>query len=94
MRLKLAALGLVVQDTAKNADFKLEGDVKTAPGANGTTRVEVQWIVTDATQERGRIVQLNEVPPRNIAGYWGDIAVAVAEQAAGGVREVVTNTLK
>ncbi len=92
MRLKLAKLGLVVQDDARNADFTLSGEVATAPGAGGTLRIELQWIVKDSTGERGRIVQLNEVPPRSLNTYWGDVAVVVADEAAGGVRDVIANS--
>lgn len=90
MRLKLAALGLVIQDTENGADFILAGRVQTAPGARGTMRIELQWIVSDNKgAERGRIVQLNEVPPGTLDRYWGDVAVVVADEAAGGVRDVV-----
>lgn len=92
MRTKLGALGLVIQDAAGGADFSLAGQVQTAPGAKGTMRIELQWIVTDSRgAERGRIVQLNEVPPGTLDRYWGDIAVVVADEAAGGVRDVVLN---
>ena len=97
MRTKLAGLGLVVQDTARGADFSLRGEVKTAPGAAGTTRIELQWVVADGEgarspgAERGRIVQLNEVPPGSLDRYWGDVAVVVAAEAAGGVRDVILN---
>ena len=91
MRIKMGAAGLVVQDTAKDADFKLVGQVETARGANNQVRVELQWIVSDAQSERGRIVQINEVPPRSINPYWGDVAVVVAAEAAGGVRDVIAN---
>ena len=91
MRTKLADAGLVVQDTATKADYKLEGDVATGKGAGGTMRVEIQWVVSDARGERGRIVQINEVPPRTLEPYWGDVAVVVASEAAGGVRDVVAN---
>lgn len=91
MRIRLESNGLVVQDTPRDADFEVKGEVVTAPGANGTTRIEVQWVVSDAKGERGRVVQINEVAPREIAPFWGDVAVAVATQAAGGVKEVVTN---
>ena len=91
MRTRLAGLGMVVQDTAKDADFSLVGEVRLAPGSKGAQRVEVQWIVEDATgTERGRILQLNEVPPGTLDRHWGDVAVVVAEEAAGGVRDVVT----
>ncbi len=92
MRTKLGALGLVIQDAAGGADFSLAGQVQTAPGAKGTMRIELQWIVADSRgAERGRIVQLNEVPPGTLDRYWGDVAVVVADEAAGGVRDVVLN---
>ncbi len=94
IRQKLPQLGEVVQDTADNADFTLEGQVRTAPGANGTVRVEIQWIVNDAAgAERGRIVQLNEVPPGTVDGLWGDVAYVVAQEAAGGVKDVILNQI-
>ncbi len=92
MTLKLADLGMVVQDSPDKADFKLRGEVKTAPGAGGTTRVEIQWIV-DAPDgdERGRVLQLNEVPPGALDVHWSDVAVAVANEASGGVRDIILN---
>ena len=90
---KLETAGLVVQDTAKEADYKLEGKVATAPGANGTVRVEIQWVVSNATDELGRIVQINEVPPQTVDPYWGDVAAVVAAEAATGVRDVVANAI-
>ena len=93
MRGRLVDLGLLSQDTAQGADFTVAGEVNTAPGANGTLRIEVQWIVNDArNNEVGRILQINEVPPAAVATYWGDIANAVAKEASGGVRDVVLNS--
>ena len=91
IRIKLAGLGIVVQESPANADFKLSGEVQTAAGAKGTTRIELQWIVDDAAGERGRILQLNEVPPGTLDRYWGDVAVVVADEAASGVRDVLLN---
>ncbi|GAC1346522.1 MAG: hypothetical protein NVSMB18_29010 [Acetobacteraceae bacterium] len=92
IRTKLTSLGIVVQDTPANADYKLRGEVQTAPGAKGTTRIELQWIVNDPNgAERGRILQLNEVPPGSLDRYWGDVAVAAATEAAAGVKEVLFN---
>jgi hypothetical protein len=94
IRQRLPALGEVVQDSPEKADFILAGDVKTAPGAGGTVRVEIQWIVTDAAGlERGRIVQINEVPAGTLDGMWGDVAYVVAQEAAGGVKDVILNGL-
>ncbi len=90
MTTRLPNLGDQVQDTPGGADFSLAGEVKTAQGAGNTTRIEIQWIVVDDQgRERGRVVQLNEVPPHSLDSYWGDVAVAVATEAAGGVNEVL-----
>jgi hypothetical protein len=90
LRTLLAKLGPTVQDTKANADFIVQGQVKMVPIADNQQRVEIQWIVTTPTgDERGRVVQLNNVPAGSLNGYWGDIATAVAQEAAGGVRDVI-----
>ncbi len=90
MRLEIPRLGEQVQDAPEGADFVVAGQVHTAPAAEGNTRVEIQWVVTDASKrELGRIVQLNDVPPDSVSGYWGDIAVVVAQEAASGVKSVI-----
>jgi len=87
---QLPGYGEQVEDRADQADFSVAGQVATAPGLNGTLRIELQWIVTDSRgMERGRIVQINEVPPESVSGFWGDVAVAVAKEAAGGVKDVI-----
>ncbi len=94
MAAQLPQLGDLVQDTPKGADFTVAGQVKTAPGAGKTTRVEIQWLVTDDHgQERGRVVQLNEVPNGSLDQYWGEVAMVVANEASGGVRDVVTQAV-
>ncbi len=93
MNLLLPAKGDVVQDNPAGADFTLAGQVKTAPGAGKTTRVEIQWIVTDPRGEDGRVVQINEVPVGSLDSYWGEVAVVVAQEAAGGVQEVIANNI-
>jgi hypothetical protein len=90
MRKRLTALGTVVQDTDKGADFVVQGEVRTVPIAGKQIRVEIQWIIKDAKgAERGRVVQLNEVPAGSLSGYWGDVAAKVAEEASGGVKDVI-----
>lgn len=91
MRLKLAGYGIVVQDTADGSDYRLRAEVRTAPSSDGMLRVELQWVVDDARGERGRVVQLNDIPAHSIDRYWGDVAVVAAEQAAGGIKEVLFN---
>ncbi len=88
----LNKVGIITQDGPRDADFTLSCQVKTSPGTNGATRIEIQWIVNDAAgPERGRIAQINEITPGSLDHYWGDVAVVVAQEAAGGVRQVIIN---
>ncbi len=90
IRSQLPGLGPVVQDSASGADFVLEGKVATEPTAGNMMQVEIQWRLEDATgQERGRVVQLNEVPGGSLDRYWGDVAVVVVQEAAAGIRDVI-----
>jgi hypothetical protein len=94
LREQLPQVGEVVQDTPAGADFVVACEVKTAPGSGGTERIEIQWIVRDARgRELGRVVQLNEVAPGSLDRYWGDTALVVAQEASGGVRDVILNQL-
>jgi len=88
MRTQLSQEGLLVQDAP--GDFTVAGQVRAVPIAGHMTRIEIQWVVSDSKgDERGRIVQLNEIPAGSLDRYWGDVAVMVAQEAASGVKDVV-----
>jgi hypothetical protein len=88
MRDQLPQYGLLVQD--KDPDFTVTGHVVAVPIAGNMTRIEIQWVVADAKgDERGHLVQLNEVPAGTLDRYWGDVAHVVAQEAAGGVKDVI-----
>ncbi|HEY4044318.1 MAG TPA: hypothetical protein VGM32_21070 [Rhodopila sp.] len=90
MRARLALLGPVVLTTPAGADFVVHGEVKVVPIQQQRERVEIQWIVsTAAGSERGRVVQLNEIPAGTLDRYWGDVAVVVATEASNGVNDVI-----
>jgi hypothetical protein len=90
MRARLAVLGPVVLTTPAGADFVVQGDVKVVPQPRRQERVEIQWTVkTAAGDERGRVVQLNEIPAGTLDHYWGDVAVVVATEASNGVNDVI-----
>jgi hypothetical protein len=90
MRDKLGHLGPVVQDTPDGADFVLRGQVRVAPLPGNQERVEIQWLLFDAQKhDLGRIIQLNEIPAGTLNGFWGDVAVVVAQEASAGVEEVI-----
>jgi hypothetical protein len=90
MRARLAALGPVVLTTQTGADFVVQGQVRIVPIPKRQERVEIQWIVkTGAGDERGRVVQLNEIPAGTLDHYWGDVAIVVATEASNGVNDVI-----
>ncbi len=91
IKLKLGNYGITVQNTQSGADYRVRCVVQTSPGSGGQLKVELQWIVDDARGERGKVVQLNEVPGGALDRYWGDVAVVAAEQAAGGIKDVLFN---
>jgi hypothetical protein len=90
MRARLAVLGPVVLTTPTGADFVVQGQVVMVPQPKRQERVEIQWIIkTAGGDERGRVVQLNEIPAGTLDRYWGDVAVVVAAEASNGVNDVL-----
>ncbi len=91
MKTHLAALGPVVQDDAAGADFIVAGNVRMVPIPGRQQRVEIQWEVkAPSGDERGKVVQLNNIPAGSLDHYWADVAEVVATEAAGGVNDVIT----
>lgn len=90
MKAHLSALGPLLQNTPNGADFVVQGDVRMVPIAGNQQRVEIQWSVKAANgDERGRVVQLNDIPAGSLDHYWADVADVVATEAAGGVNDVI-----
>jgi len=90
MRAELPKLGDLVQTKPLGADFTVAGQVRTARSSNTTMRVEIQWLISDAAgHDLGRVVQINEVPAGSLDHFWGDVAMVVAQEAAGGVQDVI-----
>jgi hypothetical protein len=90
MKAHLSALGPMVQDDANGADFIVQGNVRMVPIPGGQQRVEIQWAVKKPDgDERGKVVQLNEIPAGSLDHYWADVAMVVATEAAGGVNDVI-----
>jgi hypothetical protein len=89
---RLAGLGMQVQDQAEGAGFAVEGVVTMAAAGRGLQRIEIVWTVSRRDgYDLGRVLQLNEVPNGSLNGLWGDVAFVVADEAAGGVRDVIAN---
>jgi hypothetical protein len=88
----LTRRGLVPQNNAEGADFAVEGHVTLADSGPGLQRVEVLWTITRRDGiELGRVLQMNEVPRGSLNRFWADVAYVVAEEASGGIRDVLSN---
>ena len=89
---RLAGLGLQVQEEAEGAGFAVQGVVSMTPAGRGLQRVEIVWTVSRRDgYDLGRVLQLNEVPTGSLDGLWADVAFVVADEASGGVRDVIAN---
>lgn len=90
IRARLAEVGPLVQLTPDNADFIVKGTVAVTPLPKGQQQVEIAWAVTRPSGVlSGKVSQLNAVPAGTLDQYWGDVAVVVAQEAAGGIDKVV-----
>jgi hypothetical protein len=92
MRIRLPDTGDQLVQQAYSADFLLRGTVKMTDEPGGQQQVEIHWLVSDpAGHLAGDVAQGHDVAKGTLDHYWGDIAAAVTDEAAGGVHEVITN---
>ena len=92
MAVSLPDGGDVIQNTRHGADFTLRGTVTVTHLDPRTDHVEIVWTVDRASgAEAGKVAQLNDIPAHTLDTYWGDVAIVVAREAAGGIRQVITN---
>lgn len=79
----------VVSERTANS-VVVAGNVELAELEKGTQHVKVTWIVARPDGETlGQVSQENNVPSRILKLAWGEIASAVAENAAGGIDALV-----
>lgn len=86
----LRGTDVLVTGDARQAAFRLAGQVETTPtGAGGMLNVRIVWAVSTLDhRELGRAVQENQISAAQIQGGWGDLAPRVGEAAALGVEHV------
>lgn len=92
MRAMLPDTGDLLVHTAGEADFTVRGTVRVSDVAGGQQQVEIHWLVYDANgKEAGDVAQGHDLPRGTLDHAWGEVADVIAEQAAGGVHDVITN---
>jgi hypothetical protein len=71
-------------------DFIVTGAVEVAATDGQKQQVRVTWVLSRPDgSEVGRVKQENAVPAGSLDGAWGDIAYAVTNAAAPGVRRLI-----
>lgn len=92
MRVYLPQTGDMLAKSATDADFTVQGQVRSKALAGNQQQIEIHWVVRDAQgHEAGDVAQGHDFPVGSLDRFWGDVAVVVAQEAAGGVHEVITN---
>ncbi|MCQ8279556.1 hypothetical protein NFI95_14010 [Acetobacteraceae bacterium KSS8] len=99
MRAQLPNEHVTLQTDEAHADYLVSGHVTVSKPFNGVQHVEIVWTVTRTVvgsggrpaHEAGKATQLHDLPAHSLDGAWGDVAIAAASEAAGGVREVISN---
>jgi hypothetical protein len=92
MRQKLPDTGDLVVAHQESADFTVRGVVHMTQLAGSQQQVEIHWLVYDVRgKEAGDVAQGHDIDQGTLDRHWGDVAVAVAGEAAGGVHDVITN---
>jgi hypothetical protein len=90
IRSGLAEFGPLIQTAPDSPDFIVQGTVVVTLLKDGKQQVEIAWAVTRPSGVLcGKVSQLNSVPAGSLDHYWGDVAVAVAQEASGGINTVV-----
>ncbi len=87
--------GVILTDNDAEADYKVHCEVKVAATSDPTLQsVQIIWLITDSRgREAGRVAQLNNVPAHSLDGHWYTTAQSAAQEAAGGIAEVMRNQL-
>ena len=92
MRQKIPDTGDMLVAYAQSADFTVQGVVKMTQLAGHQQQVEIHWLVYDSRgKEAGDVAQGHDVEQGSLDRMWGEVADAVASEAAGGVHDVITN---
>lgn len=86
-----------LQFKADKADYVVSCHVNVTDGPAGVRNnpvqhVDIVWEIMDSKgKEAGKVSQINDVPAHSLDVYWGDVGTAVGEEAAGGIKHVISN---
>lgn len=94
MRKDITGQGVILVDQKDAADYMMRATVTKTTVNPKTDHIEITWIIdTPNGKEVGRVSQLHDLPKGSLDNFWGDVAVVAAQQAALGVKEVITNNI-
>ncbi len=92
METALRRRSFTVYSQPEGAALVVSGRFTAGEAAGDRRPVEISWAVLDATgRELGKLTQRNQAPVAELESGWTALATVIAENAAGGVGELVRN---
>jgi hypothetical protein len=90
MERALQRRSIKIETEAEDGTLVVLGTVKVTPAGAGQDHVAISWsVINHEGQSLGVIDQENTIRAGMLDGPWGDIAVAVADAAAGGLADLM-----
>ena len=90
MTTALRRRNFTVSPGLEGAGLVISAHFSAGPATADPRPVEISWAVLDAAgKELGKLTQRNAVPASELASDWKALAAIIAENAAGGISDMV-----
>ena len=90
MELALKKRDFYIADALDGAGLVIAGTIELGPDNADPRQIRITWSVLDtAGTELGKLTQRNAIPRQEMEKRWNSLAAVIAENAAGGVSDLV-----
>ncbi|MDC0033212.1 hypothetical protein OAJ57_01450 [Alphaproteobacteria bacterium] len=90
MKIALKKRNFRIADALENAGLVIAGAIELGPENINPTTIQITWSVLDTTgRELGTLTQRNAIPSQELRNLWKALATVIAENAAGGISDLV-----
>ncbi len=81
-----------IADALEGAGLVIAGTIELGPESTEPRPIRITWSILDtAGQELGALTQQNAIPRQEMENRWDSLAVVIADNAAGGVSDLVVH---
>ena len=90
MEVALKKRNFRIADASEGAGLIIAGTIELGPENAEPRPIRITWFVRDiAGKELGKLTQQNSIPRRELENRWQTLAAVIADNAAGGVSDLV-----